>query len=576
MAFKTVPVFDIAGRLLCLSQELQPLQSINFNTFTGQVNQNATVSGVITVAQLVALGATVPQFVVGLDAGNNVSYSVDATDAIVTSTGVSDVKQSARHLFQTQDGLNVFATMEIDGVLTVPIILAPNARINNIFSDVFVTDLRVGDVTITLNDGGTDATAIGCGIEVEGTGPAIKGAIVMDAGKTGWIFRPFANFAINSVDIIPTGQVTFDITANSTMNQSVGTVGTPTFVAPAVAQTECGGTYTIVQDTTSLILRKDADANPISWEFQPAGGLTILSEIGHESDVGTGLFNIGIANAMGIGTLATDPICFVYNSNAVPVLRLGDTAVFTVSGSITVNAQGLDVSFTTTNTDDDNPASNAFHELMVGGEGGNPGLGDPYMRFYVFGTGGWAVGIDNDDADTLKFRYGVGATPSVGTTRMAVTVGGVLQIDHITNLTGAGVQLDDQAGIDTIGEATADHGVLIDANAIMNIDMGGIGAITLSQAQSRKATLGFITNAGVATFGNGADIVTNLATGTRWIQMIYNNTGGNLTLAQGAVGHTLFRNEGAGDLVLANGQCALCVYVDTGADTYTTFVTVCV
>lgn len=572
MALIGVPIYDPrSGVFMGMSAEANVLNcnllTTNFMTITG----NLAIGGAMVAGTIAALGAAVPQLRVGLDIANSITFSVTGAAATITYTGINNIERAGLHEFRSEDGLSLYAYMQMHLGVT-PTLYATNARIDNIFSDVFVTDLRVADETITVNSGGTDASAVACGIEVEGTGAVPKGCIIMNAAKTGWIIRPFTGFAANDVTIIPTGNVTLTVSGNSVINQDVSTAGSPQFATvTTTGNILCGGFTRIIENIGALIMQRELDTAAVWAEFQTAVPAA-LSRIGHEDNLGAGLFGTGIANALCIGTIGAVPLCFVYNSVAVPVLQLGVTADFTVSGAVTINNEGGDVSFTVTNTDDDSGLSNALIDLICGGEGGNPGLGDPYIRFSVFGTTGICIGIDNSDSDTLKIDVGAGCTPSTGADLLTLTTTGILAIDNIAELTGAhNIVFNNPVLVDDITEATADHGVLISTGTVA-IDM--TAPHTLTAAEMQKAYVELTTAGGTAlTFANGGTVAPTVG-GIYWSQIYYNNTGGNITLTQGAAGHTLLRNEGSADLVLATTQCCTAHHFSTAANTYFTLVTI--
>lgn len=63
---------------------------------------------------------------------------------------------------------------------------------------------------------------------------------------------------------------------------------------------------------------------------------------------------------------------------------------------------GVVVQFGTGNTDNTNAASNAEVQALTGGSSG----GDPFFSLGIQGVQYWNIGIDNSDADTLKFGKG--------------------------------------------------------------------------------------------------------------------------------------------------------------------------
>ena len=194
MSFKQSIEIDADGNITNVNASVRVV-----NSELGQFN----VLNTAVIPHLSVFSAATPQLTVGVNGTDNITWSVDTTDAIITYNNVNAISQSALHEWRSEDGTQLYAYAQMHGG-TVPTLYATNARINNIYTDVFVTDLRVEDNTITLNDSGTDATALLSGFEIEGTAGIAKAAVIMNAAKTGWTLRPFNDYATTDLTLIPT------------------------------------------------------------------------------------------------------------------------------------------------------------------------------------------------------------------------------------------------------------------------------------------------------------------------------------------------------------------------------------
>jgi len=163
-------------------------------------------------------------------------------------------------------------------------VVAGNLTVQGTTTTINTEDLLVKDKLITLNDGGTDASITGAGIEVEGTDNAIKAYLKLGAAdSTIWDLMA-SNGNVLTIDINATETLTIagslDVEADSAINQDVTTDASPTFNNLVLN----GGDVTITADSTSAFAITDGvtdilaiDSTTGSKKVMITGNLTVTT-----------------------------------------------------------------------------------------------------------------------------------------------------------------------------------------------------------------------------------------------------------------------------------------------------------
>jgi len=378
------------------------------------------------------VGIPTPQLTVGRDPTNLITWSVDLNTSIERYSGIDKEVRADDTQFLSADGSQLYGEFAMVGAPPVPAFVATNAYIQNIYADVFVTDLRVKDKDIIVNHDGTDATAPGAGIIVEGTAGVLKGAVTLNAATDGWIIRPQLNYLLNSTEIIPTGNTTFNITGNSAINQNVQTTATPTF--NGVLSTD---PVTITEAAAAQLNLVNNGAVATALETDAAGHLVVtpsgaVTDFNSDINARAGAFSdpitvteaaaaqLNLVNNGAVATaLETDAAGDFNVTPASGDVNIYPTTELNVSGNVAtaVTKTGGTLGYSVTNVDNTNVNSNAAIALTTGGAAS----GDPYVA-YSTGVNTWSTGIDNTDGDA--FKWNLSATPSSGSTMLSLDASG--------------------------------------------------------------------------------------------------------------------------------------------------------
>jgi len=146
-------------------------------------------------------------------------------------------------------------------------------------------ELTVTDRLVTLNSSGTDASMLGAGIEIDGTGGTPKAYLKLgSADSTIWQFKA-NNDNILTLDINASETLTIagslDIEADSAINQDVTTDALPTFGGLTL-----NGNVTIAADSTSAFAITDGTTNLLAFDTTTLSKkVTINSDLGINGDV---------------------------------------------------------------------------------------------------------------------------------------------------------------------------------------------------------------------------------------------------------------------------------------------------
>jgi len=146
-------------------------------------------------------------------------------------------------------------------------------------------ELTVSDRLITLNSNGTDASMIGAGIEIDGTGGSPKAYAKLGvADTTVWEFKA-SNDNVLTLDINASETLTIagslDVEADSAINQDVTTDALPTFAGLTL-----NGNVTIAADDATAFAVTDGTTNLLAFDTTTlAKKVTINSDLGVNGDI---------------------------------------------------------------------------------------------------------------------------------------------------------------------------------------------------------------------------------------------------------------------------------------------------
>jgi len=221
----------------------------------------------------------------------------------------------------------------------------------------------------------------------------------------------FSNGTMFSENVCFNGTKTAQITTNGQL--LIGSAVYP-YLRPATLKS-IGGTVTITNGAGTINLEAGS-AVPTTFH----------------TDAGDAVPLVSILNVYGQATPST---------SGIRVTGAGNTASITMYSpfkgdfTFTQSTAGTSETFSITQTDNTNAASNARAQITSGGAAG----GDPYINLLVSGAGTYSFGIDNSDSDKIKIT--TGASPSAGTelfTLDSTTASFPIQyLDHTASLSGA-------------------------------------------------------------------------------------------------------------------------------------------
>jgi hypothetical protein len=166
------------------------------------------------------------------------------------------------------------------------------------------------------------------------------------------------------------------------------------------------GSY-CVDTTNGNLYIKGTDSVNTGWSIVPKSSNVVnhAVQVGNASG-GLTSIAVGTTGQLLVGSTGADP---AFGSSA--------NANFTFTSS----TAGSTRTFTVSNTDNTNTASNALIQTTVGGASG----GDPFHTYTVTGGASWSTGIDNSASDT----YVIAASTSLGTTNvMSMSTSGLVNV----------------------------------------------------------------------------------------------------------------------------------------------------
>jgi len=180
-------------------------------------------------------------------------------------------------------------------------------------------ELLVKDKLITLNDGGTDASITGSGIEVEGTDNAVKAYFKLGAADSTLWDLMASNGKVLTIDINEDETLTIggslNVEADSNINQDVTSDASPTFNNLVLN----GGDVTVTADSTSAFAVTDGATDILAIDSSTAAKKVIIT--------GSLALNVGDITMKAGGTITdtnTDMTFTDHNSETITVAHMVD------------------------------------------------------------------------------------------------------------------------------------------------------------------------------------------------------------------------------------------------------------
>lgn len=310
-------------------------------------------------------------------------------------------------------------------------VVASGAHAKALFSRNTAANTETYDIQVAAAIAATDITKVGLAAFQNSQFAVDANGFVTLAGSTGPAatkFHPDAFTAPGTDPVVPTAAGLVNLIGGTTFatNTQANPIRTDSLAANTVSfEIQLAGDNPAVLTANKFgVAQFDANQFDVVAGFvQLAGGGVNPAATSFPTDVGTavptaaGILNIKGqitpgANQSGIETTAT--------ANEVDIRMFSPFTLTDFSFDTSTAASTRTVQIQ--NTDNTSGTSSARENILVGGTA----AGDPWTQYTIGTARSWAIGLDNSDNDTLKFKTDADATvdPSSGTFIGAMTTAG--------------------------------------------------------------------------------------------------------------------------------------------------------